>query len=370
MKHSFAFFIVLFFLSSCREKVYEFTYCNPNDQVLMRDTHVIPNFDDGKFYAVGTLAWGWRDSLGNAGFRLYVSENLKTWQPGPWIMKQSDIPQEAWYRDQFWAPEIHKINGKWYFTYNCIGNQDIDNDLYRTPHGSGISVSDKITGPYKILAKKPLAPWPSNDLTLFQDDDKKVYALFNNGFFNMKKHPESKHSIYIAEIDLDEGRLKETPCKLLTQQDGFEAKSIEGAHLVKVDGVYYLFYSGWEGGYAVGYATASNVYGPYIRAKNNPLFGAQHDGALIRNGEKILNVDHPFREIGHNQIFKGPDGRYWTSCHAYLKGGDNRFGSMLMIDPLDFKSGVVITTAPSWTPQTLAIDPEMLRAFPGLLNEN
>ena len=136
---------------------------------------------------------------------------------------------------------------------------------------------------------------------------------------------------------------------------------------MKTDGTYYLFYSGSEGGYAVGYATAKNVYGPYIRAKNSPLFGARHDGALVRNGEADYEVDHPFREIGHNQIFKGPDGRYWSSCHAYVKGGDDRFGALLIYDPLDFDNGLVTSPSPTWTTQAVKIDPGVLELFPGLV---
>jgi beta-xylosidase len=359
---------VFLIITGCEVNAEAFVYCNPNEQLRMRDTHIIPNPDDGKFYAVGTLFWGYKDPDGNAGFRLYVSDNLKDWAPGPWIMKQSEIPAEAWYRNVFWAPEIHKINGSWYFTYNCDGTQEIDRELYGSPHGSGISVADKITGPYRMLSNKPLAPWPHNDLTLFQDEDGKVYAFFNNGHFNRKKHPELKHSIFVAEIDLDRGELKEEPRKLLTQQEGFEAQLIEGAHVVKTGGIYYLFYSGSEGGYAVGYATAKDVYGPYTRAKNNPLFGAQHDGAVVRNGKAIYDVDHPYREVGHNQVFKGPDGRYWTSCHAYVKGGDDKFGALLIYDPLEFQDGVIASPSPTWTTQSVQIDPEMLELFPELVN--
>lgn len=352
-----------FIFSGCKD--YYFRYINPNEQVLMRDTQIIPNEDDGKYYAVGTLFWGGKDKEGNAGFRLFVSDNLKDWRPGPWIMKQSEIPKEAWYRRLFWAPEIHKIKGKWYFTYNCDGTQPYDTSRYIAPHGSGISVADNITGPYKILSEKPLAPWPTNDLTLFQDENQKVYAFFNDGFFNMKSYPNSVHSIYVAEIDLDKGELTEEPKKLLTQQKGFESIGIEGAHVVKVEDIYYLFYSGFYGGYAVGYATAKNVYGPYTRAENSPLFGARHSGELIQNG-KVSEIEHPYREIGHNQIFKGPDGQYWTSCHAYLKKGDNQFGALLIIDPLQFKEGKIISNAPTWTPQEVKITPGMLKHFKGL----
>jgi beta-xylosidase len=230
-------------------------------------------------------------------------------------------------------------------------------------------VADKITGPYRALSNKPLAPWPHNDLTLFQDEDGKVYAFFNSGHFNIKKHPELLHSIFVAEVDLETGELKEEPRKLLTQQEGFESELIEGAHVVKKDGIYYLFYSGYDKqGYAVGYATANSVYGPYTRAENNPLFGARHDGALLKDGKAIYDIDHPYREAGHNQVFKGPDGRYWTSYHAYVKGGDDKYGALLIIDPLEINNGAITSPTPSWTTQTVKIDPEMLKTFPGLIN--
>lgn len=360
-------FLSIILTAGCAINSEEFVYRNPNTKLVMRDTHIIPNPEDGKFYAVGTLAWGYKDPEGNAGFRLYVSDNLKDWEAGPWIMKQSEIPEEAWYRKVFWAPEIHRINEKWYFTYNCDGVQEIDRDRYGSPHGAGISVADKITGPYRALSNKPLAPWPHNDLTLFQDDDEKVYAFFNNGHFNMKNYPESKHSIFVAQVDLDKGELMEEPHKLLTQQDGFESFLIEGAHMVKTGGIYYLFYSGYdEKGYYVGYATAMNVYGPYTRAENNPLFGAKHDGTLYRNGKAFHDIDHPYRELGHNQVFIGPDGRYWSSCHAYIKGGDNKYGSFLVMDPLDFKDGVITSPTPTWSSQKVKIHPEMQNLFPGL----
>ena len=78
--------------AGCTVGAAAFSYCNPNEQLKMRDTHIIPNPDDGKFYAVGTLFWGYEDPDGNAGFRLYVSDNLKDWEPGPWIMKRFGKP--------------------------------------------------------------------------------------------------------------------------------------------------------------------------------------------------------------------------------------------------------------------------------------
>ena len=44
--------------------------------------------------------------------------------------------------------------------------------------------------------------------------------------------------------------------------------------MVKINGTYYLFWSATGWGYTVGYATAKNVWGPYVKHLKNPIYGA------------------------------------------------------------------------------------------------
>jgi len=330
-----------------------FAYQNPNPGVNVRDTVILP--DEGKFYSIGTCPPYWQGA--NPGVKLFSSDNLVDWKFETMLIDAAKLPPDSWYKDRFWAPELHKIKGKYYLTFNCLN----ESEKYRHHHACGIAVSDRVKGPYKVMTPdKPLTPWPSNDLTLFEDEDGKVYAFFNNGWTDV-------HKIYVAEMDMEKLRLKEEPVELFKQERGaWDANGIEGSAVVKHEGTYYLFYSSWTRGYAVGYATARDIRGPYAKSKSNPLFGAWRKGReniCVRYGKDIQDPLFPFTSLGHNQFFTGPDGRLWTSCHAYLTGSNE---ASMLIDPVWFENGEVKTTAPSYTPQEARITPEMLKKFPGL----
>jgi xylan 1,4-beta-xylosidase len=201
-------------------------------------------------------------------------------------------------------------------------------------------------GPYTVVTPdEPLTSFASNDMTLFKDTNNKIYAFFNNGW------ADTLH-IYVAELDTVKYRLKETPHQLLTQEPGtWDEAGIEGSHVVKKDGIYYLFYSSWTRGYAVGYATAKNIYGPWKKSPDNPLFGSfsRNDSTfVIRSGKVHYEPKCELLAIGHNQIFIGPDGNYWTSYHGNKKGFPE---AVTLIDPIEFKNGKIYTPTPTYTPQ-------------------
>ncbi len=316
------------------------TYHNPNKQVPLRDACILP--DQGRYYVVGTCEPFWEsDPLPNPGVKLYSSDDLNEWHYEGLLIDAAELPEDVWYKDRFWAPELHHIRGRYYLTFNSR-NQSRE---HRHHHACGVAVADQVTGPYKVLNHdEPLTPWPSNDLTLFEDDDGKVYAVFNNGWTDI-------HHIYVAELDLEAMRLIEEPVKLISQEPGtWDGGGIEGAYVVKVDDIYYMFYSSWTYGYAVGYATATDIRGPWTKSPENPLFGALRDRGGVRYGKKIEDPEFPYWEIGHNAVFRGPDGRHWISCHAYLKGAEL---PAMLIDPVEFKDGRIIFEGPSYKPVTV-----------------
>lgn len=333
-------------LASCGQEEKTFVYQNPITSLEFRDTHVVPY--GGKYYAVGTCApfWGGR----NPGVKLFVSDDLQEWKFDRMLIDAERLDSTVWYKDRFWAPELRKIGERFYLTFNCQNNSggygDVANQKHY--HACGVAVSDSLTGPYTVMTQEePLTPFASNDLSLFEDEDGKVYAFFNNGWTDL-------HHIYVAEMDPQTCRLKEAPVLLISQEPGkWDGAGIEGAHVVKVDGIYYLFYSSWTRGYAVGYATATDIRGPWKKAEENPLFGGyvENDTTyLYREGQLSAAPDCPVHSFGHNQIFRGPDGNYWTSYHGYLKGAEKE---VTLIDPIWFEAGKVRTNTPTYTPQTI-----------------
>lgn len=354
--------LLSFIMEGCTQK--EFTWTNPLNGLEFRDTHIIPH--DGRFYAVGTCEPFWGGP--NPGVKLYSSDDLRNWKFEKLLIDAFALDSNVWYRDRFWAPELRKIGSTWYLTFNCQNNSGsyADPDMKHF-HACGVATASEITGPYTVRThEKPLTSFPSNDISLFEDEDNRVYAFFNNGWTNI-------HKIFVAELDTVTVTLKEEPVELFSQSSGsaWDSNGIEGAHVIKHEGTYYLFYSSWTMGYAVGYATATNVYGPWKKYDKNPLFGAySRDGKsyIVREGVVIEDPQSPLINAGHNQVFTGPDGRMWTSYHGNIKGEAK---TKTLIDPLWFEEGVIKTTAPGYTTRSVPIAQKMLRRFPGLaMTEN
>ena len=370
----FVLLIVLFENSldlSSRTKTKQFTYQNPIrdgiDPNGIRDCQV---FRDGDFWYLTATAfphWARQETKGNLneGVPLYKSKDLNHWQFIKYVVQRPD--STAWYYRRFWAPEIQKIKGKYYATFNC-SNPD---------HGYpgqwfGYAVADQVEGPYKVVTHdKPLAN--GNDLMFYEDDDGKVYAFFNRGH---------EFGIGFYEIDLESGKLIGKPVSCITPSQvdyetdakgnivkvpgydgrlinkvkkyyGWDSIGIEGAYVIKRNNIYYLFYSSWTRGYEIGYATATNIRGPWKKYENNPFYGAMSKQACERNGFEWHGDDKsPFNQVGHNEIFKGPDGRYWLSCHGITNNQHDT--PMLIIDPIDFdEQGRIKANGPTYEPQTV-----------------
>lgn len=337
--------LLLLVCVTCKKENVVFTYANPITSLEFRDTHIIPY--GNKYYAVGTSAPYWGGA--NPGVKLYVSNDLQNWTFDRMLIDASKLDSTVWYKDRFWAPELRQIGKRFYLTFNCQNNSGGYGDVVNQKHyhACGIAVSDSLTGPYQVMTPdEPLTPFASNDLSLFEDEDGKSYAFFNNGWTD-------EHHIYVSELDVDICRLKEAPLLLISQEPGkWDAAGIEGAHVIKKDGIYYLFYSSWTRGYAVGYATATNIRGPWVKYEKNPLFGSfmENDTTyLFKEGQIIAAPDCEIVGIGHNQIFIGPDGNFWTSYHGYQKGVEN---AVTLIDPIWFDQGVVKTNTPTYSTLT------------------
>lgn len=352
--------VVLYFLAAaCTQQ--EFTWTNPLNDLEYRDTHIIP--DDGKFYATGTCEPFWGGP--NPGVKLYSSDDLINWKFEKLLIDAFALDSNVWYRDRFWAPELRKIGSTYYLTFNCQNNSGsyADPDMKHF-HACGVATATNIMGPYTVRThEKPLTSFPSNDLSLFQDENGKVYAFFNNGWTDI-------HKIFVAELDTVTITLKEEPVELFAQSDpgSWDSNGIEGSHVIKNEGTYYLFYSSWTMGYAVGYATATNIYGPWTKYGKNPLFGAHvkdDKSFIVREGVVTEDPDSPFITVGHNQVFTGPDGRIWTSYHGNIKGESK---TKTLIDALWFEDGLLKTTAPEYKKQSVRINRSMLRQYPGLAN--
>jgi len=173
-----------------------------------------------------------------------------------------------------WASSLKYRNGKYYLMFNTLDD-----------------------GGFLCIATKPEGPWELNKLPrgfhdsgLFFDEDGRIYVAY--GYNN----------IYITELD-EYFAPKDKDVLVFT---GDIRKGIEGAHVYKVNGYYYLYCTyGGADGFQVA-LRSKKIYGPYekkvvIRDTAGVNFGI-HQGALIetQTGEwwTMLFLD------------KGPFGRF------------------------------------------------------------
>jgi beta-xylosidase len=80
---------------------------------------------------------------------------------------------------------------------------------------------------------------------------------------------------------------------------------MEGPTVIKLDGVYYLFYSANDYrsiDYAVGYATSNSPMGPWTKNENSPII---HRSIVGENGS------------GHGDIFTDKAGNYYYVYHVH-----------------------------------------------------
>lgn len=101
--------------------------------INLRDPFILP--DNGKYYLYGS---GVSRVFGKSDcFSVYLSEDLENWsEPKTVFEKHSGF----WGTKQFWAPEVHKYNGKYYMfaTFKsgtaCRGTQILIFDATQIPY--------------------------------------------------------------------------------------------------------------------------------------------------------------------------------------------------------------------------------------------
>lgn len=245
----------------------------------VRDTSVCVG-PDGLYYLTGTTGesnGGSEDRQGwwyvNRGIRVWKSPDLLEWTPLGlvWTIEKDGTwqrPIKDGHR-AIWAPEIHYLKGTFWLTY-CVNWEGGGTGLLKSTTG-------KPEGPYTDV--KPDGPMTSEiDASLFQDDDGKVYFVYQNG--------------KIARLKNDLSGLAEEP--RLLQPANAKQVGFEGAFLTKIGGRYQLVcaeFNQFRG--AVTYdcmmASSTNIFGPY--------------------GDRYLAVPHG----GHNMLFKDKSGGWWAT---------------------------------------------------------
>lgn len=247
--------------------------------------------ENGKYYLSGTK------NSKPMGFALLESDDLKEWHyPAALVEKKGMIltAGESTFGTQgFWAPQMLKKDNQYFLTYTA-SSQVV------------LASSQALTGPFTQKVLEPIDSTAHNiDSYIFKDEDGKYYLYhvrFNNGNY-----------IWVAEFDFQIGKIKPKTLKqCFTNTEAWEktpafesAPIMEGPTVIKMKGVYYLFYSAnhfKSMDYAVGYATAKTPFGPWTKHPNSPII---HRSKVKENG------------AGHGDFFLDNNNNPWYVYHVH-----------------------------------------------------
>ncbi|MCL2322461.1 MAG: glycoside hydrolase family 43 protein, partial [Oscillospiraceae bacterium] len=241
----------------------------------------------------------------------YIANSTFEWYPGVKISKSKDLVNFTnvnypLNRDGLlnmegtpkgtgvWAPCLSYANGLFYLVYSDL--KEWAGDAFKDA-SNYITTSKSIDGPWS----DPVYINSSGfDPSLFHDDDK-MYFLNMEWDYRNKKGSEQFTGIILTELDKDSLKPVSKPVKIFK---GSKKGSVEGPHIYKKDGYYYLFTAegGTEYEHAETVARSKNIYGPY----------EIHPNIYISCAEDFK--DAKLQKTGHGSIAQSQDGRWWYAC--------------------------------------------------------
>jgi beta-xylosidase len=294
-------------------------YADPNIAIFGDNYYIYPTTD-------GVPGWG-----GNT-FYVWKSLDLVSWTRSnePIITLGGTSGNVPWTTGNAWAPTIIERDGKYYF-YFSGQNPTFDRKTI------GVAVADSPEGPFTaqptafILNSGNLTTGQAIDSAAFKDPTTGKYYLFwGNG----------TPALY-AELADNMLSLKNGTTRAITGLTDFR----EGIFLNYRDGLFHLTYSVDDTrseNYRVGYATSTNVNGPWT-----------YRGIILQK-----DVSQGILGTGHSSIVNVPDTDDWYICyHRFAIPGGNGTMREVTVDRVYFdEDGLIKPVIPTLT----SVQPQLI----------
>lgn len=242
-------------------------------------------------------------------------------QPSPPILRSPDLVHWTVAGNLLTQPPAwsngHQMWGPWLVR---------DGDNYRVYYSARkkggrpcvtVAVADSPLGPYSDRGPLVCQPQASIDPSVTYNRNGWPFLVWkeNGG--------DTPASIWTQPLSLDGLRLTGPAKRILVgQRDSWEGGLVEGARIVSRHGWLYLFYSGGRCcsrsycQYALGVARAHSIYGPWQRARQNP----------------ILRSDRYWKCPGHGAVLQTPSGHWWLLYNGYRASGSTNPGREMLLD--------------------------------------
>lgn len=263
----------------------------PPTPTLAADQFVNPvidrDFPDPDILKVGERYYAYATNTGTVTIQVAVSDNLVDWE-----MLDNALPVlPMWARPVnglTWAPEVAQFADQ-YVMYFTSRDEASDKQCI------GVATSPTPEGPFTADDAQALIcqaeQGGSIDASTFVDDDGTPYILWKNDGNCCGQDTW----LYIQQLSPDGLALVGEPTQLIKQDQVWEGNLVEGPTLWKHGDAYYLFYSAnnYAGpDYAIGYAVAEHILGPYTKPSSTPFLSTDYQGgAAIGPGGQDIVLD-------------------------------------------------------------------------------
>lgn len=252
----------------------------------------------GEDYYIATSTFEWYP-----GVQIHHSRDLQNWAL---VSRPLDRASQLDMRGNpdscgVWAPSLSHADGLFWLVYTDMKRYDGN-------------YKDSLN--YVVTAPSIEGPWSDPiylnssgfDPSLFHDDDGRKWVLNmmwdheGNRELGRRSKPGFFAGILMQELDLEQGRLV-GPVRNIYQ--GSPHGLVEGPHLMKRDGWYYLITAEGGTGYdhAVTYARSKSIEGPYETHPDRHVLSTKDAP------ESFL------QRVGHGQPVETPDGQFF---HTFL----------------------------------------------------
>ena len=233
------------------------------------------------------------------GVRISASKDLANWECVSTPLTETRLLNMAGnvYSGGIWAPCLSYSDGIFYLVYTDVKSWKVY--PFKDTHNYVVTARD-INGPWSEPVYMNSIGF---DTSLFHDDDGRKYFI-NMEWDYRRPGEETFAGILITEVDPVSLKFIGEPKKVF---EGTDRGLVEGPHVYKKDGWYYLLTA--EGGtfyeHAATVARSREIYGPYEVHPNKHICSA------------LGHPDHPIQKTGHTSWCQGPDGRWFL---AFLCG--------------------------------------------------
>ncbi|WP_294235308.1 glycoside hydrolase family 43 protein [uncultured Sphingomonas sp.] len=256
------------------------------------------------------------------GLPIFHSTDLVHWtQIGNAIDRpgQLDMTGRA-VSEAVFAPDISYHGGIFYIVNTCV----------------------QCRGNFVITAKDPAGPWSDPIWLPFEGIDPSLYWEGDRAYIVNNRAPaeppryDGHRAIWIQEYDWRAGKMVGESTQLVNGGVDLSKKPvwIEGPHIFKKDGYYYL--TAAEGGTSVNHSQvvlrSKELRGPYVPYANNPIL-TQRDLDPKR--------PHPISAAGHAELVQTQNGDWWATFLATRPYAEDYYniGRETFLLPVTWKDG-------------------------------